>query len=168
MFKSMIGQLKYAAPLYLVLGSSLVAAHGDKHKAEASGPVDKTQQIWGMAADPGKSDKTITMALSDNMRFSPSTVTVQEGDTVTFKLKNDGAIMHEFVLGTKETLEEHAALMVKFPGMEHSEPYMAHVPPGETREVNWTFNKPGEFDFACLIAGHYQAGMVGTVTVEVK
>jgi plastocyanin len=27
------------------------------------------------------------------------------------------------------------------------------------------FNRPGEFDFACLIAGHYQAGMVGKITV---
>ncbi|MFS8086585.1 MAG: plastocyanin, partial [Acidobacteriota bacterium] len=26
-------------------------------------------------------------------------------------------------------------------------------------------NRPGEFDFACLIAGHFQAGMVGKVRV---
>ena len=55
--------------------------------------------------------------------------------------------------------------MLKFPTMEHDEPYMAHVPPGKTGAIIWTFSKAGEFDFACLIAGHYQAGMVGKINV---
>ncbi|MDP3606552.1 MAG: cupredoxin family protein, partial [Polaromonas sp.] len=88
-----------------------------------------------------------------------------QGETIKFVIKNSGKIMHEMVLGTKKDLDEHAALMVKFPGMEHEEPYMAHVGPGKTGEIIWTFNKPGTFDYACLIAGHYQAGMVGKVTV---
>ena len=70
------------------------------------------------------------------------------------------------VLGTKRELEAHAALMLKFPGMEHDEPYMAHVRPGQRGEIVWTFNRAGEYEFACLIAGHYQAGMFGRVTVE--
>lgn len=157
----------FALPLSLLLASGLVFAHGDEHKTGSDEPVDKTQQIWGMAADPNPAHKTITISMSDDMRFSPDKISVEEGETVTFKIRNDGKMMHEFVLGTKETLAEHAALMVKFPGMEHSEPYMVHVPPGKTGEVNWTFNKPGHFDFACLIAGHYQAGMVGTIEVKV-
>jgi uncharacterized cupredoxin-like copper-binding protein len=52
--------------------------------------------------------------------------------------------------------------------MEHEEPYMAHVSPGKTGEIVWTFNKAGNFDFACLIAGHYQAGMVGKITVAAR
>lgn len=61
--------------------------------------------------------------------------------------------------------DAHAALMVKFPDMQHDEPHMAHVAPGKTSELIWTFNRPGTYDFACLIAGHYQAGMVGTIQV---
>jgi uncharacterized cupredoxin-like copper-binding protein len=72
------------------------------------------------------------------------------------------------VLGTRKELDEHAALMMKFPGMEHDEPYMAHVPPARPAEIIWTFNRAGEFDFACLIAGHYQAGMVGKITVAAR
>jgi uncharacterized cupredoxin-like copper-binding protein len=56
-------------------------------------------------------------------------------------------------------------MMVKFPGMEHDEPYMTHVSPGKRGQIVWNFNRPGEFQFACLIAGHYQAGMVGTINV---
>jgi uncharacterized cupredoxin-like copper-binding protein len=45
---------------------------------------------------------------------------------------------------------------------------MAHVAPGRTGRIVWTFNRPGDFDFACLVAGHYQAGMVGRITVSAK
>ena len=72
------------------------------------------------------------------------------------------------MLGTQKELEEHAALMLKFPDMEHDEPYMVHVAAGKTGEIVWTFNRAGDFDFACLIPGHYQAGMVGKVTVVAK
>jgi uncharacterized cupredoxin-like copper-binding protein len=36
---------------------------------------------------------------------------------------------------------------------------------GKTGGLIWTFNRAGEFDFACLIPGHYQAGMVGKISV---
>ena len=74
-------------------------------------------------------------------------------------------MLHEFVIGTKAENAAHAAQMVKFPDMEHDEPYMAHVAVGKTADIIWTFNKPGDFEFACLIAGHYQSGMVGTISV---
>ena len=72
------------------------------------------------------------------------------------------------VIGTKAENAKHAELMIKFPNMEHDEPYMAHVNPGKTGEIIWNFNRPGEFEFACLIAGHYQAGMVGQVVVTAR
>ena len=87
------------------------------------------------------------------------------GDTVRLRAENKGKVLHEIVLGTKAELDQHAQMMRKFPGMEHDEPYMAHIAPGQSGEMIWTFNRTGEFDFACLIAGHYQAGMVGTIRV---
>ena len=103
--------------------------------------------------------------MSDAMRFTPSLIEVKLGETIKFIIKNEGQVLHEFVLGTEATLAQHAALMMKFPNMEHDEPYMAHVPPGKTGEIIWTFNRAGEFDFACLIAGHFQAGMIGRIKV---
>ncbi|HSD39090.1 MAG TPA: plastocyanin/azurin family copper-binding protein [Rhodocyclaceae bacterium] len=75
---------------------------------------------------------------------------------------------HELALGTCKLLDEHAALMAKFPDMAHGGPYVAHVGIGITQDLVWTFNRPGTFDFACLIAGHSQAGMKGQVTVASK
>ena len=138
-------------------------AHGEKKKAEA---VVKEQKEWGIAGDAKSAKRTVEFKMTDDMRFSPDRIEVRQGDTVRFVLKNDGKLMHEFVIGTKKELDEHAAQMVKFPNMEHDEPYMAHVAPGKRGEVIWTFNRPGDFDFACLIAGHYQAGMVGKIKVS--
>ncbi len=147
---------------------SLAYAHGDETHANKAGPVKMEQKPWGIAGNAKDVTRTISESMLDKMRFTTDKIEVKQGDTVKFVLKNDGKIMHEFVIGTKKDLDEHAALMVKFPTMEHSEPYMTHVPPGKTGVVIWTFNRPGNFDFACLIAGHYQAGMVGKITVAAK
>lgn len=123
------------------------------------------QKEWGIGGLPNAVKRTVEVHMTDNMRFTPEYVEVKQGETIRFVHVNDGQVLHEFVLGTKEELDEHAALMKKFPGMEHDEPYMAHVAPGEKGEVIWNFNKVGEFDFACLLPGHYEAGMIGKIKV---
>jgi uncharacterized cupredoxin-like copper-binding protein len=151
--------------LALSLGGSLAFAHSNEPHAKPAGPVKREQMAWGIAGDAKAAKRTVEVGMGDNMRFTPDRLEVQEGDTVRFKVRNSGKLMHEFVIGTKAENDKHAALMVKFPEMEHDEPYMAHVPPGKTSEIVWTFNRAGDFDFACLIAGHYQAGMVGKISV---
>ena len=153
----------------LITGASTLAfAHSDAAHAKKAGPVKKEQKEWGIAGEAKAVTRTITFNMSDNMRFTPDKIDVKQGDTIKFVIKNTGKVMHEMVLGNKKDLDEHAALMLKFPGMEHEEPYMAHVAPGKTGQIVWTFNKPGSFDFACLIAGHYQAGMVGKINVAAR
>lgn len=142
-------------------------AHGDE-PMKAAGPVRKEQKDWGIAGDARSVKRTIEASMNDAMRFSPATVSLRRGETVKFVIRNEGRQLHEFVLGTKKVLEDHAALMVKFPGMGHDEPCRAHVPAGQRGEIVWTFNRPGEFDFACLMAGHYQAGMVGRISVAAR
>ncbi len=145
--------------------SSSVFAHGEEDHTKKPGPDKKEQKPWGIAGDEKAAKRAVTFTMTDNMRFTPDKLEVKQGETVKLVIKNSGKVMHEFVLGTKKELDEHAALMVKFPTMEHEEPYMAHVGPGKTGQIVWNFNKAGSFDFACLIAGHYPAGMVGKVTV---
>ncbi len=149
----------------LVLGSLPALAHeGKAHAAKA--PVKKEQKEWGVAGDEKAVRRTIDISMTDAMRFAPDAIDIKLGETVRFKVRNDGKMLHEMVIGTRKELDEHAALMQKFPGMEHDEPYMVHVDPGKSGTLTWTFNRPGTFDFACLIAGHYQAGMKGTIRVS--
>ena len=150
----------------LLAPAGRVLAHGDQTHPAKAGPVTKEQKDWGIAGDAKAAKRTIECGMSDNMRFSPDHFEVRTGETVRFVVRNRGQVMHEFVIATKHENEKHAALMIKFPGMEHDEPYMAHVPPGTTGRSVWTFNRAGQFEFACLIAGHYAAGMVGTIKVS--
>lgn len=152
-----------AATLPLVAHN--VRAHADKPHAPKAGPVRKEQKDWGIAGDAWRAKRSIEVGMADNMRFTPARVDVRQGETVKFVVRNTGRVMHEFVIGTQAENAKHAELMVKHPNMEHDEPYMAHVAPGQTGEIVWAFNRAGEFEFACLIAGHYQGGMVGTIKV---
>jgi uncharacterized cupredoxin-like copper-binding protein len=152
----------------LLLSAQPAEAHTNQGHANKPAAVKKEQKDWGIAGDAKAakaSIRTVQFTMTDNMRFTPNTLQVKQGETLRLVIKNEGKQLHEFVLGTAKELEEHAALMVKFPNMEHDEPYMAHVGAGQSGQIVWTFNRAGEFDFACLIAGHFAAGMVGKVTV---
>ncbi|WP_425915268.1 cupredoxin domain-containing protein [Pseudomonas sp. GWSMS-1] len=160
-----IKRLPLALALIGVLASGAVLAHSEEHGMQHDMMVVKEQKPWGIAGDREQVTRTIEIGMSDQMRFSPDQLQIKQGETIRFVHRNAGQLMHEFVLGTQTDLDAHAAMMAKFPGMQHDEPYMAHVGPGQGGEIIWTFNRAGEFDFACLIAGHYQAGMVGKIRV---
>jgi uncharacterized cupredoxin-like copper-binding protein len=147
------------------LAGGCALAHERHDAQEASSSAKKEQKPWGIAGDARNAKRTVEIAMTDDMRFTPSSIQVKQGETVKFVVRNKGKVLHEMVIGDKKTLDEHAALMVRFPGMEHDEPYMAHVAAGKQGTLVWNFNRPGDFDFACLIAGHYQAGMVGKIKV---
>jgi uncharacterized cupredoxin-like copper-binding protein len=145
-----------------------VFAHTDapQDAKPARKAVSTEEKAFGREGDPEKVSRTVTVDMSDKMRFSPASLTVRQGETVRFVVKNSGKVMHEMVLGTMQELKEHAELMKKHPGMEHDEPYMAHVAPGKTERVVWQFTKPGEFYYGCLIPGHFEAGMMGRINVN--
>jgi uncharacterized cupredoxin-like copper-binding protein len=132
-------------------------------KYEAS-KVEET--AFGREGDPSKATRTIRVEMADTMRFTPADLTVKRGETVKLVATNKGQVLHELVLGTSDELRKHAELMKRFPEMEHDEPHMAHVKPGKSGAIVWQFTKAGEFQFACLVPGHFEAGMVGKVTVR--
>lgn len=155
--------------VYAMLATSAASfAHGEKEHAKGATPMKMEQKEWGIGGHSNAVKRTVEIRMNDSMRFTPDLVEVKQGETIRFVHVNGGKVMHEFVLGTKKELDEHAALMKKFPNMEHDEPYMAHVGPGKKGEIVWNFNKVGEFDFACLLPGHYEAGMVGKIKVVAK
>ncbi|MBC7733113.1 MAG: cupredoxin family protein [Bacteriovorax sp.] len=162
--------MKYLPTLLAVsliaLGSAALA-HGDEdHPARGAATADQGHaSALGKPGDPKKVSRTVEITMSDAMRFSPASVSVKRNETIRFVLKNEGKLKHEMVLGTIRELKAHAALMLRFPGMEHVDPNQASVEAGQTGELVWQFTKAGTFDFACLQAGHYEAGMRGKVVV---
>lgn len=150
----------------LLPASLPVLAHGPQDHVKPKGPVKAEQMDWGVAGNAKAARRTVTVQMLDTMRFTPNVVDVRLNETLRFNVINRGKMLHEFVIGTKAENAKHAELMIKFPTMEHDAPYMAHVAPGQRGQIIWTFNRPGEFEFACLIAGHYQSGMVGAIRVK--
>jgi len=157
-----------------VLAAALIAfaqsalSHGDAKHDKAARPVSTEEKAFGREGDPKKISRTITVDMNDQMRFTPAELVIKQGETVRFHVKNSGQVMHEMVLGTMQDLKEHAQLMQKHPGMEHEEPYMAHVAPGKAETIVWQFTRPGEFHYGCLVPGHFEAGMIGRVRVVAK
>lgn len=149
-----------------VLATASVAGHAhgpSTHTDHSAYPPE--QQDWGILGEEAAVDRVVEIRMDDDMRFYPDHLEVEEGETLRLVIHNDGQLLHELVLGTPEELAEHAELMAEFPNMEHDDPWMVHVDPGETGELIWTFNRAGRFDFACLLPGHFEAGMKGSVTI---
>ena len=151
-----------------LLAQPLAQAHAPaahkSHQAQVSAPAEQTD--WGIAGDTQKVTRTIEINMTDTMRFTPNKIEVKLGETVRLVAVNAGKVLHEIVIGTPKELKAHAEMMKKHPGMQHEEPDMAHVDPGQKGHIVWTFNRAGTFEFACLIPGHFEAGMVGRITVK--
>ena len=144
---------------------------------------------FGQPAAADKATRTVEVVLQD-ISFSPKALDVKAGETVRFVLVNKGQLLHEFNLGDAAMHAEHQKEMLKMQasgmltatgmgkmdhsamghgymaGMRHDDPNSVLVEPGKTAELTWTFTKATGLEFACNIPGHYQAGMVGTLTVE--
>ena len=153
-----------AGVFVVATGGAIAHEHGTAHSHHAA--PGKTTTAFGESAGSRKPSRTVQVELSDRMRYDPAELTVKRGETVRFVLRNTGKVMHEFVLGTMDDLKAHAEAMRKHPGMEHEDPYMVHVAAGKRGTLTWRFTQAGEFHYGCLIPGHFEAGMVGRITVK--
>ena len=136
--------------------------------------------------EPGKAsevDRTINIVMKENF-YEPESISVKAGETVRFKIVNQGELVHEFNIGTKpmhvahqkemEMMVDHGVLeadrinhermKMKMNGgktMEHDDPNSILLEPGKSDEIIWKFTNATELEFACNVPGHYDAGMVG-------
>jgi uncharacterized cupredoxin-like copper-binding protein len=147
------------ATVALYLGAAIfaAAAHEGEHFSA------------GEPGNPKKPARLIQVTMRDDdgkMQFVPDRVDVKKGEQVHFIIQNKGVLKHEFTLASVNDNDKHAELMKKYPDMEHDDPNAKSVDPGKTAEILWRFTKAGEFEFACLIPGHKEAGMHGFVHVK--
>lgn len=128
------------------------------------------QQVYGEPADPQRPARIVKITMSEmddgQMLFTPNSVQARAGEQVRFKIRNAGQIDHEFVLATAEANQKHAIEMQKNPDMEHDDPNAVRVASGQTGEMAWKFTNSGAFEFACLIPGHRESGMIGLAAVQ--
>lgn len=172
--KTTVAILLGLAATHFASASAVVAGMNMQHHLDHQHPQTPHQTgaptspglPLGTAGDPAKATRNVEIDMLDSMRFFPSNIQVKQGETVRFVVSNKGKVLHEIVLGTKQSLAEHGQHMKEHPHMAHQGAYMANVAPGKSTDVVWKFTKAGTVYFGCLVQGHYEAGMVGTITVR--
>ncbi|MEO8347040.1 MAG: cupredoxin family protein [Betaproteobacteria bacterium] len=159
--------LRVLAFALIACATAVADAHGDTH-GDPAARKEPTFEVtaFGQTGDPKKVTRTINVVMDDGFHYTPGKLSIKKGETVRIVARNKGKLLHEIVIGSPEELSAHAELMRKFPNMEHEAAYMAHVPPGKSEEIVWQFTKAGDFKFGCLVAGHFEAGMVGDISVR--
>lgn len=123
----------------------------------------------GEPGDPKQPSRTVKVTMAEHgkkMLYEPAIIEVKLGEQIRFVITNDGVWDHEFMLATKKDNQKHAELMKKFPDMEHADPNAIRLSPFNNGEILWKFTKRGEFEYACLIPGHREAGMSGMIVVK--
>jgi uncharacterized cupredoxin-like copper-binding protein len=133
---------------------------GHDHAVEAA---------YGRPGDPTKGGRVIQVVMTETdsgMAFTPTRIEVRHGEQVQFVLRNGGELDHELVIGTVEANNEHAQAMASHPDMAHEDPNAKRLGPKTSGVLRWQFTQAGTFEYACLIPGHREAGMVGTVVVK--
>lgn len=130
---------------------------------------DDHETAYGKPGDTKKPARVIQIVMREQdgkMLFLPDNLRVRKGEQIRFLLRNNGEIDHEFVIGTVEENLKHMQEMEKNPDMEHDDPNARRLKPKSSGEIVWQFTKAGSFDFSCLIPGHRNAGMSGTISVQ--
>ena len=158
-----IASLLTGLVLAMALASPSALAHspGEMH--------DHTD--FGEPGNPKKPARTVEIVMREEgskMLFVPNQVEVRKGEQIRFVLTNEEMVNHEFILGTRREIDEHAIEMKKNPGMEHDDAHSKTLGMYGFDELVWHFTRAGRFVFACLIPGHLEKGMIGTVIVSDK
>ena len=155
------------------------------HMSEGGHMSDGAHGHGGAIGKPGKpsdASRTVEVVMHDNY-YEPESITVKAGETIRFKARNAGQLVHEFNIGTPQMHKAHGPEMLEMMqqgvlmpdhideqaakamqgSMGHDDPNSVLLEPGETGEVVWTFAKDAKVDlqFACNVPGHREAGMVG-------
>ncbi len=168
--------LALANPVYA--SGSHTGGHGHETKktedgshghSEGNGDAGHHEMAAGMPGMANMVTRTINVSMIEtddgDMIFEPKSLEIKAGETVRFAIQNKGELEHEFVLDTVEKNADHKKLMEKFPEMEHDDPNSVRLEEGQSGEIIWSFTNTGTFEFACLIPGHYEAGMHSSIEV---
>ncbi len=156
------------------------AAEADQHEAtddhdEATDDHDEATDDHDGEADSGAEGRTVEVTMTE-LAFTPGSITVSAGETVVFHVTNEGAIEHEFRLSNPHRIEEHLASghadhnegdaeAAEVGGHDADADIVLLLGPGESGEVPMTFSEDTTVftEVACLIPGHYEAGMKGAI-----
>jgi uncharacterized cupredoxin-like copper-binding protein len=96
-------------------------------------------------------------------KFVPDHIVVPVGVPVTFTLRNDDPIDHEWIVGDEAV---HAVHRTGTELLHPSQPTELVIPAGTSQTTVVTFETTGSLAFICHLPAHESYGMVGTVAIR--
>jgi uncharacterized cupredoxin-like copper-binding protein len=144
------------------------SAHGDAHGGHVGSHAARSFEAGepGDATEPHRTIEIVMREGDGSMSFGPDRVEAKAGEQIKFVIRNEGQLDHELLIDSFANNQKHKAEMEKHPEMDHEEANGARLKPSARKELIWRFTKAGTFEFACLIPGHYEAGMKGVIVVR--
>ena len=150
---------------------TLETSHGHELGEEPHGNLDSHHDAAVAHERDAEEGGAFEITLdAEEWRFKPSVIEVPVGHRVKLTLVNDGIVEHDVEvvevpadnIEVGGVIEQHERL-----GSGHHDEGVvaAHAEPGTTATVIFTATEVGEYEFACTIPGHKEAGMVGTLVV---
>ena len=121
----------------------------------------------GDSADSADSPQTVTLKMTDQLRFEPGEIRVKAGQLVEMKIDNSkGGVLHDFAVDKIPVGSVHHEAGAAH-NMQGADPDL-HLAVGAKKRgmLEFTPLEPGEYEFHCTVLGHAQAGMRGTIIVE--
>jgi len=129
-----------------------------------------TGPLMGSIARPANveaADRVVQVDALDQLAFDPPVIDVAVGETIAFQVTNQGATTHEFMLAPNSMQAHHGDQMGQSPGqMMTDSPHAVTLEPGDTKTIAMRFVGEGALEYGCHVPGHYEGGMVGTVTAR--
>ena len=127
--------------------------------AACSGGGDAKPAVTNAPAGGAASASTLTM---QDIKYDKATLTGAKGKALTISLTNSGALEHDFTI---DKIDAKATADGKEAKSDKAAVHAAVKPKGAAK-LEITPNAAGTFEYYCTVAGHKEAGMKGTLTVN--
>ena len=135
-------------------------------KSMSMAPPAPVEKSHGRPGDTSQPSRSINIEINDKLRVAPAEVSVKQGETIKFIVKNSTKTPQRMALGILGELKERATILKQFPIMEMNQPNLLHVKPGESAELLWQFTQVGTFNFSCSAQACLEPAAIGKVVVD--
>ena len=142
----------------------------------------------GLKGKESDVDRVIKVLMYDNY-YEPDLIKVKKNETIKFLVKNNGELVHEFNIATKEMHLKHQPEMMKMVeneillgdkidyekmkeiaktdhSMAHSHSNSVLLEPNQSGEIIWKFNTEISLEAACNVPGHYESSMFAKININ--